>query len=285
MTTITPTHHVTPINGFAMHHCEAGSGDAVVLLHGWPQTSRQWQHVMPALAEQYRVIAPDLRGSGDSGKPLDGYDKRTMASDVAALLDALGVARAHVVGHDFGATVAYALAATHRERVRSLSILEMLLPGFGYEHAMQITPQGGLWHFSFHLQPDIPEMLIAGKEREYLTYFVRNHVYDPTAVSEADIDDYVRCLKAPGGLRAGLNYYRTIFQDSLDNQEFAKTKLTIPVLALGGANSLGEHTRGALMHLSDDVRGGAVEHCGHWMADERPDYLVETLPAFFSDAA
>lgn len=276
--------HTAYVGGLKLHYREAGSGTPVILLHGWPQTSLEWERVMGGLAGQFRLIAPDLRGAGSSDKPQQGYDKRTMAGDIAALMDHLGIENAHIVGHDFGATVGYAFASQYRERALSLAILEMVLPGFGYEQVMQMTPQGGLWHFSFHLTPDLPEMLIAGKEREYLTYFLQNYIYDPSSIPQAEIDAYVRDYSAPGSLRATLNYYRTIFQDAEDNRAAGRQKLTIPVLALGGVLSLGEMTKVFASEIAEDIQGGAVDRCGHWLPEERPDHLIEVLPAHFSRA-
>lgn len=277
--------HTTMVGDLRVHYLAVGQGEPVVLLHGWPQTSREWRHVMAGLSSRYRLIAPDLRGAGDSGKPQTGYDKQTMARDVTGLLDQLGIEKAHVVGHDFGATVGYAFASSFRERALSLAVLEMVLPGFGYEQVMQMTPQGGLWHFSFHLTPDLPEMLIAGKEREYLTYFLQNFIYDPSSISDEDIDAYVRAYSAPGALRATLQYYRTIFEDAEQNRIAAQQKLTIPVLALGGALSLGEMTKVFVGDIAEVVDGGSVARCGHWMPEERPDHLIEVLPVHFAKAS
>jgi pimeloyl-ACP methyl ester carboxylesterase len=275
-------HTTTTIDALQMHYLEAGEGEPFVLLHGWPQSSHEWRSVMDGLSSRYRLIAPDMRGAGHSGKPVSGYDKRTMALDVAKLMDKLGVDRFHLVGHDFGAAVGFALAANHRNRVRTLTILDMLLPGFGYEHAMQRTAGGGIWHFGFHLTPDLPELLIAGKESEYVRYFLQNFIYDPTSISSADIEHYANLQRAPGALRAGLNYYRTIFEDAAANQQAASQPLTIPVLALGGELSLGAMAKELIQPLATAVEGGAVPRCGHWIPEERPDFLIERLPAHFA---
>ena len=275
-------HHTTAVNDVRLHYVTAGAGDPVVLLHGWPETWYQWRRIIPALAERYSVIAPDMRGLGDSSRPATGYDKRSVAADIYELVHKLGFERILLVGHDWGGPVAYAYASAHPEDVRRLAILDVAIPGAGLEQIPQAGPRGGLWHISFHGVRDLPEALISGRERTYLTWFYRT-AYDPTAISEEAIDEYVRCYASPGGLRAGFEYYRAIWQDVEHNRENAKTKLRMPVLALGGDRGFGAATKGSLEALADDVRGGVIERCGHWISEEQPERLVEELLAFFGE--
>ena len=282
-------HHMVRVNGVRIHYVTAGQGEPVLLLHGFAQTWYEWQRrILPALAEQYTVIAPDLRGAGDSEKPLTGYDKKTMAEDMHQLVRHLGYTRIFLVGHDFGASTAYAYAAAYPEEVRRLVFLEMILPGFGYEAAMQhpfaLDGLGrAIWHLSFLDSPyGIPEALISGRERLFLSWFHKQFAYDPAAISEADLDEYVRCYSSPGGLRA-LQYYSSHYGDAVYFRELAKTPLTMPVLALGGAAFLGDGVRQEMEKVATDVRGGAVSQCGHWIADEQPDYLIDQLLRFFGE--
>ena len=270
------------VNDVRLHYVTAGQGDPVVLLHGWPQTWYQWRHIIPALAQQYTVIAPDMRGLGDSSKPASGYDKRTVADDIYQLVRRLGWQRIFLVGHDWGGPVAYAYACAHPEAVRRLVILDVMIPGAGLERIPQASPRGGLWHLSFHGVRDLPEALISGRERLYLSWFYRT-AYNPTAISEADIDEYVRCYAAPGGLRAGFEYYRALWQDVEHNKEHAKSKLTMPVLALGGEYGFGARTLRSMQELATHVRGGVIAHCGHWIAEEQPAELIAQLLAFFGE--
>lgn len=272
-------HHTAHVNDVRLHYVRAGEGDPVVLLHGWPETWYQWRKIIPPMAERYTVIAPDMRGLGDSSKPLTGYDKRTVASDIHALVGQLGFEKIFLVGHDWGGPVAYAYAAGYREAVRRLAILDAPIVKSPEELA---RIQGLFWHLSFQSVPDLPEMLVAGRERAYLSWFYRSG-YDPSAISEEDIDEYVRCYSAPGGMRAGFEYYRAFPADAEHNAEQAKTKLTIPVLALGGQQSLGMMALDAMKDLAEDVRGGEIERCGHWIAEERPEYLTEHLLQFFEE--
>jgi pimeloyl-ACP methyl ester carboxylesterase len=276
------THHTTPVNDVRLHYVTAGQGDPVVLLHGWPETWYQWRKIIPALAERYTVIAPDMRGLGDSSKPATGYDKRTVADDIYKLVRQLGFERIFLVGHDWGGPVAYAYACAHPTDVRRLVILDVPIPGAGLEQIPQASRRGGLWHISFHGVRDLPEALIAGRERTYLSWFYRT-AYNPAAISEEDIDEYVRCYSAPGGLRAGFEYYRAIWDDVDHNKENAKAKLKMPVLALGGKYSFGKRTLSSMQALAEDVRGGEIDRCGHWVSEEQPEYLVEQLLAFFGE--
>jgi pimeloyl-ACP methyl ester carboxylesterase len=260
----------------------AGSGEPVVLLHGWPQTWFEWRRIIPALAAKYTVVAPDLRGLGDSSKPPSGYDKRTVAGDIYKLVRKLGLERINLVGHDWGGPTAYAYAAAHPEDVRKLVILDVSIPNETWEKFPMFNRRG-TWHLTFHGVRDLPEALVTGRERTYLSWFYRSAAYNPDAISDAEVDEYVRCYSAPGGLRAGFEYYRAIRTDIDHNKEHAKTKLTMPVLALGGDRGFGQATLLSMRELADNVRGGVIEHCGHWIAEEQPAYLIEQLTTFFAE--
>jgi pimeloyl-ACP methyl ester carboxylesterase len=276
-------HDRATVNGVQLHYLTAGSGDCVVLLHGWPETSYAWRHLMPLLATDHFVVAPDLRGLGDSARPDGGYDKRTIARDVAELLDALGVAAARVVGHDMGAIVAYMLAAGHRDRVSHLAILEMLLPAFGLEEAAAITEVGTtFWHVPFNMARDVPEALTHGREREYLYRFYKASPYDPTVIGEADIAEYLRCYSSPGGMRAGFEWYRALTADARDVRAAARTPLQNPVLALGGAHRMGDRVRASCAHVAEDVEGVVWDRCGHYPHEEHPQQLAALLRQHFA---
>jgi pimeloyl-ACP methyl ester carboxylesterase len=261
-----------------LSYVTAGEGEPVVLLHGFPQTSFCWRHVIPKLAERHTVVAPDLRGLGDSTKPAGGYDKRTAAGDIRALVRGLGHECVRLVGHDVGGWLAYPYAAAYPDEVERLVLLEAVVPGFGLERQIQ-----EFWHFGFHMAPDIPEALIGGKERMYLDHFFGLATYDRSAITERDLQEYVRCYAAPGGLRAGLGYYRALPQDAEDNRKLAETKLSMPVLALGGEFAQGDQVLDSARQVAEDVRGGTVERCGHWIPEERPHYLADRLLDFLKD--
>src|SRR5918998_5228643 len=194
---VTFTHSMASVNGIQMHYVIGGQGDPVVLLHGWPETWYAWRHVMPALAQNYTVIAPDLRGLGDSSKPTTGYDGKTVAEDIHQLVTQLGFNTIYLVGHDIGTWVAYPYAAGHPTEVEKLVIMEVPPPGFWP------PPVPLPWWFSFQQTPDVPEALVQGKEMEYLLWFYQNLAYNPAAITQEAINEYVSRYSAPGGMRAG----------------------------------------------------------------------------------
>lgn len=267
-----------------LHVVTAGAGDPVVLLHGWPQSWHEWRKVMPLLAPSYQLIVPDLPGLGDSSRPAGGYDKKTLASDLLEMADRLGLQRFHLVGHDWGGPTAFALACAAPERVRTLAILDVTVPGIGPD----ISQGGRRWHHAFHMTPELPEALVQGREREYLSWFFAAFSWQRGAISAADVDEYVRCYSQPGALAAGFAYYRNIPQDLADNQATLASgfRLPMPVLALGGGRSeargRGEEPLESLRLIAADVQGGAVPDCGHFIPEEQPELLARRLLEFFA---
>src|SRR6188472_840269 len=225
---MTFSHHTASVNGIQMHYVIGGHGNPVVLLHGWPETWYAWHKVMPDLAKNYTVIAPDLRGIGASSKPPTGYDGKTVAEDIHQLVTQIGFKTIFLVGHDIGTWVAYPYAAAHPTEVKGLVIMEVPPPGPSFP--LQRPP----WWLVFHQTPDVPEALVQGKEMTYLSWFYPNLAYNPAAITQAAINEYVSHYSAPGGMRAGFEYYRAIPQDAIQNMNYSKTKLTMPVLAVGG---------------------------------------------------
>jgi pimeloyl-ACP methyl ester carboxylesterase len=276
MTSVTAAHHTAQLNGTRLHYVTAGDGPPVMLLHGWPETWYEWRHVIDLLAGEYQVVAPDLRGFGYSGKPASGYDAATIAADLAALGDHLGLRDVTVLGHDWGAVFAYVYAAKTPQQVRALGIVEMALPGVGVmEQAMAPAPGGNfLWHMGFQSVPDLPELLIAGKEKPYLRWFFEHFAYDPGAITAADLDVYVDAISQVGALRAGLAVYQDFFTTADQVAALAKTPLEIPVRAYGGEACLGPLTLASVQAVAPAAQGGVIERCGHWAAEERPDFVA-----------
>ncbi|MCW5771279.1 MAG: alpha/beta hydrolase [Rhodospirillaceae bacterium] len=270
-------HRTATANGVRIHYLTAGTGAPLVLLHGWPVSAEMWRRVMPALAANRTVIAPDLRGAGYSDKPAAGYDKATLAKDVQALMAGLGHARYAVVGHDIGGMVAYALAAQFRGEVEKLAIVDVPLPGVDPWDKMQGAP--ALWHFGFHAQRDLAEALIQGRERLYIESFVRSRAWNPAAMSEDEIDFYARQMAQPGALRGGLEYYRTIAEDAAANKGFAAEKLACPMLGIGG-DRLGPVLKGITAAVAGDARAVTIGQCGHWVVEERPAEFLAALREF-----
>ena len=182
------SHHMASVNGIQLHYVIGGHGDPLILLHGWPETWYEWHKVMPALSKNYTVIAPDLRGLGDSSKPPTGYDGKTVAEDIHQLVTHLGFKTIFLVGHDIGSFVAYAYAAAHPSEVKRLVIMDVPPAGFFPPK----TPP--FWWVLFHQTPDLPEALIQGKEMMYLSWFYHNFAYNPAAITQADINEYVRTI-------------------------------------------------------------------------------------------
>ena len=259
----------------AIHYVESGSGSPVLLLHGWPRSSHAWRRVAELLPD-HRLVIPDLRGFGRSDKPDSGYDAATMAADLHGLLEALELEQVTVVGHDWGAVFGYALAALQPGDVAALGIVEMILPGLGVlEDAMRPQADGRfLWHIGFQSVPDIPELLIGGNEREYLSWFFHNHSYDAGAI---DAEEYVGAMQRPGALRAGLGVYRAYFETAEQVASLAETPLRIPVVAYGGEVSLGEHALESVRAVAPGADGGVIPRCGHWAPEEAPEFVAEKI--------
>jgi pimeloyl-ACP methyl ester carboxylesterase len=278
------TSHFADLDGVTLHYRRAGQGTPVVLLHGIPQTSHEWRYVMPRLAETYTVIAPDLRGLGDSTRPPGAYDKMTLGADIAALVtDHLGFERFHIVGHDWGGPVAFAVAARHPDAVRTLTILDVVIPGDGGDFS-----QGGRrWHHAFFRTLDLPEQLCFGREEMVINWLFENYGYRASCISDEDRAEFLRTYKKPGAFRALLEIYRALPQDAEDNRNILSRdgKLKMPVLALGGDKSFGRGMEciESLRRVAENVRGGLVKDCGHWIAEEQPDFLVEQLLGFFGE--
>jgi len=199
-------HGRAKVNDVRLHYVTAGSGEPLFLLHGVPKTHYHWRHVIPLLTKHFTVIAPDLRGLGDSEHPVVGYDMKNMGEDIAQLATHLGHKTFNLVGEDWGASTAYQLTANNPDRVKKLVYQEMILPGYGLEDYSFLTEKNvstyvWLWHINFYNVPDFPELLITGKEREYFTYFIKHECHDPTAISEDNLNEYIRCYSSPGGLR------------------------------------------------------------------------------------
>jgi pimeloyl-ACP methyl ester carboxylesterase len=273
------------VNGTSLYYRFAGAGAPVVLLHGIPKTGYHWRHLLPLLSHQHTVIIPDLRGLGDSDHPADGYDSATMSDDIAALMAKLGHATYSVVGEDWGAVIGYQLAVRHPQQVKSLVFAEALVPGFNFEQHTALTPENVsgmfLWHLGFYFKSDVPEMLIAGHERELITYMIKSERLFPDTATADALEEYVRCYSLPGGIRSMLAVYRAMLLDGEQNRAAAQTKLTLPVLALGGDAFIGARNEDMMKQLAHHVRGH-VFHAGHDLAEEVPAEMAAILLPFLA---
>lgn len=237
------------VNGTRISAVVGGSGPPVALLHGWPQTCRAWRHQLAPLAEAgYTVIAPDLRGTGRSGRAADGYDKDNQSEDLRQLLQVLGFgARLRLVGHDIGGMVAFAYARANPDQVERLVLLELAVPGLGLEQAMDVA-HGGRWHFGFFLTPHVPEMLVAGHEREFFPWWYAGLAHQPTALDPAELEDVIDVYSGRESLAAGFGHYRTLLDDGKTNRAWLEAggRLQMPVLAVGGEHGVGASLADAL---------------------------------------
>ena len=277
------THHKTTVNGIQLHYVIGGEkGDPIVLLHGWPQTWYEWRHIIPQLiANNYTVIAPDMRGLGDSERPQTGYDKKTIAEDIYQLVKKLGYSKIYLVAHDWGGPVAYSYAAAHPQDVNKMVILDTSVPGFGLEKAAENFSKR-IWHFSFHAVRDLPEKLIEGKEDTYLNWFYDYWSYNQSAITAQDREEYIKQYSKPGALRAGFEYYRASFEDAEQNKEYAaKQKLDMPILTIGGEAGFGNLTATSFQKVATNVTGITLPNTGHFIPEERPNFVTKQILEFF----
>lgn len=279
------SHGKAVVNNISLHYRMAGKGKPVLLLHGWPQHSLMWHTVAPILVDSgYQVIVPDMRGTGGSSITDTGYDKKTMAEDIYQLLLHLKISKLIIVGYDLGSNVAYSLAAAHPEVAEKIVVMEFGLPGFGYEDFMAPSPQwdnGSNWHLGLFTLPDIAVMAFQGKEQELLSWFFWHLSYNASAVSSAHFDEYLKLLKRPGALRAGVMYYANVWKDAKHNKELAKSKLKMPMLAIGGEVSGGNWISQLFQPVAENITALTVPKAGHWLGDENPSFLADELIKFF----
>jgi pimeloyl-ACP methyl ester carboxylesterase len=264
------------------YHRDGKPGQAVVLLHGWPQTSGAWRLVTPLLASKFDVVVPDLPGFGDTSKPDSGFDKKTVARRLRELVSALGLSRIALVGHDLGGHVAYAYAAQWPEEVSHLIFIESSLPGFGQEEAMDVS-KGGSWHFGFNMAGDISEELVRGREFLFVDHFIRREnvgLFNANAVSSVDVEHYARALARPGALRCSFSYYRALPKDRGDNRAWGETPLPMPVLAVGAAGGYGLASAQTIRRVASNVHDVLIERSGHYVPEERPDALAGVIADF-----
>lgn len=254
------------VDGIKLHYLSAGHGPAVILLHGYTQTSRMWRPMIPLLAEKFTVVAPDLPGIGDSDIPKDGLDIKTAAIRIHSLAQSLRLEKVRVVGHDIGLMVAYAYAAMYPAEVEKLVVMDAFLPGVAGWEPYFNNP--GLWHFRFH--GPTPEALVAGRERIYFSYFWNDLAGDKSrSVAETDRRAYVAAYSRPGRMRAGWAYFAAWPQTVQDLAELSKTRLTMPVLAIAGEKASAGTLIPQMRLVARDVTAVTLKDAGHWLMEER----------------
>lgn len=253
-----------------------GSGPVVVLIHGYAENSDSWGPLAADLMKDHTVVVPDLRGIGRSSIPVDGYDKKTQAIDIRAVVTSLGYDKTAVVAHDIGNMVAYAYAATYPDKVSRLVVMDAPIPGIGPWDEIRLNP--GVWHFNFH-GPDA-ERLVAGRERIYFDRIWNTFTADPHKPDEATRDFFTASYTRPGGMRAGFAQFWAFSQDAVDNKIFEQTKLTMPVMAVGGEKSFGTLEAVIMRNVATNVQEESVPGSGHWLMEEKPEYTVALIRKF-----
>lgn len=279
------THQYLLVDGSRMHCAVMGDGPPVLLIPGWPQTWFTWRHIMKSLAQAgYMAIAVDPPGTGDSGRPASGYDTGAVAGVLHRLMGQLGHAAYHVVGHDIGMWVAYALASDFPDAVRRLVLTEAVIPGLAPAPPVFVTPEDNifLWHFMFNQVQDLPEALIVGRERAYLNFIFDkwSHRRDRVAA-----DVYIDAYSAPGALRSGFAYYRAIPETIRQNQERSKVRLRMPVLAIGTEHATRDAPLVTMRDNATDLTGVIIPDCGHFVTEECHEAFSGHLLAFLSREA
>ena len=262
----------------AIHVRVGGSGPALVLLHGFGDTGDMWAPLATDLAKDHTVVVPDLRGMGLSSIPASGYEKKTQAADVRAVLASLGIEHSVVIGHDIGTMVAYAYAARYPQRTERLVVMDAPVPGITPWNEIVRSPM--LWHFDFG-GPDM-ERLVAGRERIYLDRFWNEFAGDPRKVDEATRQHYANLYARPGAMHAAFAQFRSIRQDAVDNEASNKTRLTMPVLAVGGEKSFGANEAIVMRKAADNVTEVVVPGAGHWLMEEAPAPTIQAIRQFIS---
>jgi pimeloyl-ACP methyl ester carboxylesterase len=265
------------IDGARLHYLTAGHGMPLILLHGYAETSLMWRPIIPALAGRFTVIAPDLPGIGDSDIPADGLDMKSAAIRIHDLAKSLGVQKAEVVGHDIGLMVAYAYAAQFPAEVTKLVLMDAFLPGVPGWEAVYNSPH--IWHFRFN--GPTPEALVQGRERTYFDYFWNDFAADKNhSIPEAARQAYAAAYARPGRLHAGWAYFVSFLQAAKDFAELSQTRLTMPVLTIGGDKANGEVLGQQASLVATDVTVVVLKNSGHWVMEEQPKETAEALQKF-----
>ncbi|MFZ6765689.1 alpha/beta fold hydrolase [Undibacterium sp. Di26W] len=259
-----------------IHVRVGGSGPAVVLLHGFGDTGDMWTPLAIALAKDHQVIVPDLRGLGLSSRPETGYEKKTQAGDLRAVLDKLGVGKAVIIGHDIGTMVAYAYAARYRDQTTKLVVMDAPVPGIPPWE--QIVRLPALWHFDLGGKDAL--RLVQGRERIYLDRFWNDFAGDPGKIDESTRAHYAKLYAAPGAMKAAFNQFQSIRKDVDDNAESVKIKLNMPVLAIGGEKSFGANEAAVMRNAATNVAEKVIPSAGHWLMEEAPDATIQAVLTF-----
>ena len=279
------THRWVDVDGTRLHAVDGGrpDGPTIVLLAGFPQTWWAWSQVIPRLATDLHVIAVDLPGQGHSDRPTSSYDTSTVGGLVHRAVQSLGVRTYWLAGHDIGAWVAFSLALAHQDHLHGVALLDAGIPGITLPESIPTDPDRAwkTWHFAFHLVPDLPEALLSGREREYVSWFLRVKARTPDAFDDADVEHYAAALAAEGGLTAALAYYRDAAESARANHDvLARGPLTVPVLGVSSSHGSIPDMAASISPWAEHTTGVVVPDAGHFIPDEQPDAVAAALLRF-----
>jgi pimeloyl-ACP methyl ester carboxylesterase len=291
-------HHIAKVDGTRFHYVTAGTGEPVLLIPGWPESWIAWRKVLPLLVSAgRRVVVLDPRGFGESDKPAGGYDLDTAARDLHGFLEATSLAPSggiDIIAHDVGTWIAHALAANYPADVRRLVLTESNIPGVTAFASTEIPSEAvnlKSWQFAFNRLNDLPEILVQGHEQAYLAWIFATKSFRPSAIEPAALEEYTRQYSAPGAMRAGFAWYRANFDVAglAQAKVRAAKRLTMPVLALGGSEGVGDALRATVATIGDHVQGGSItsrqaspaDGCGHFLPEECPYELTESVLKFW----
>jgi len=270
-------HQSAEVNGVHIHYVIGGTGQPLVLLHGFGENWYSWNRILPELSKHFTVIAPDLRGIGESDKPKTGYDKKTMAKDIHELVQKLGYKTISIAGHDVGLMVAYAYAAQYGVEVHKLALMEAVLPGVE-PYWSQVTANA--WWFGFFSWPIAPE-LVKGKERLFFTQFQDDKSYRKDVFTKEERNEVMRIYQMPDALASSFQWYATFNQDAIDNKEFMKHKLSMPVLVMGGEFAAGSGLGDQVKLVATNVQAIEIKGVKHWLVQEKTEEVQQLLLDFF----
>lgn len=270
-----PSEKTITIDNTKIAYYEQGNGEIVLFLHGWPQTSYVWRKVLPELSKNYRVIAIDLPGLGNSDSTRS-YDTKNIATLLNGLTDSLQIKRFHLVGHDIGSWVAVAYAMHFESKLITLTVIDAGIPGLISPTVFQPENANKIWQFYFHAVDEIPEFLTEGKEKKYLSWYFSKKSYIKTAIDENDLQVYYSAYKGKTKMKNGFDYYRAFAESSIQNKSFNST-LTIPILAIGGKYAMAEQVGIAIKKIATNVQTETIDLCGHYIPEEQPEKLVELI--------
>ena len=270
------TQEKVQIPGLKMNVYKGGSGEPLILLHGYAESALMWAPAMERFQKQYTVIVPDLRGAGETEVTEAGYSKASMARDIKALMEHYKIKKARIVGHDIGLMVAYAFAAQFPEATEKLIVMDAFLPGVGPGDDIYNSPD--IWHFRFH-EP-FAEKLVQGREKIFLDALWTGFSADPKTFPDAKKNYFAKQYAQPGRMKAGFEYFRTFPEDAIDNRKFAATPLPMPVLVIGGEKAMGVPLAATMKVVSPKSQAVVLVNTGHWLMEENPKAAIDAMESF-----